>query len=190
MRCLLRIASALTILGACGADEQPANTAVTSGIAADKQLLALSAAEQQQLCAAMEQAVLDFYRQPNTQDAACLAGAKLATAVAAGTDPAAECEQIYGQCMQSSQEPVIETRCTPQGFAGCDLTVGDAETCLQETLELVPTIFSMLSGGSCENAGSGPLLVTGSMLQAPPTCDALSMRCPGVTVPDAQTADL
>lgn len=182
------VLSTLMLSFACGGDDDDkGGGSVSSGVAKDKQLSALTQAEAEQLGKSFATSL----NVPELIQGMCTLTATFAAAFAPmdGSMPAQSCEQLTQQCVDSAKSnpatatagnaPALPT--TTTGYMGCNVTVGELETCLGASVKMMTAAFGSIKCGQDL-----------SMLAITPTteieeCKALTAACPTVLADPAGT---
>lgn len=185
------VLSTLMLSFACGGDDDDkGGGSVSSGVAKDKQLSALTQAEADQLGKSFASSL----NVPELIEGMCTLTATFAAAFAPmdGSMPAQSCEMLTQQCVDgaksnpatvtSSNAPALPT--TTAGYMGCNATVGELETCLGASVKVMSAAFGSIKCGQDL-----------SMLNITPTteieeCKALSAACPTVIADPAGDVEL
>jgi hypothetical protein len=177
--------SCFGLLAGCGGDDDDSSsTRVDTGIAEDKALSDVTADEYRTACESMGEqmsavinpdALLDFY---------------CTVTSAALTDSEAECNDEKANCLEESGDLLdgageLDFDCdSVSEFEGCDVTVGQLESCLSDTL----AVFSgVLHQYSCEDAGTlseDDISDIGASFdrEPPASCQPLVDQCEGAGV--------
>jgi hypothetical protein len=170
----------------CSGDDTSSGSgagALSSGLPKDETVGALSDADAQKLWHALAQYVAS---DPGIRSAECrLAGIGAAVGAAflgtaSDTDLENACTRMESACLNASPNADAATTTCHKPTGTCDVTVGEFETCLSDTLAALKHAVSTLPSCSTLRAsdlgtGSG----AGPTLQSPASCQVVNQKCPG-----------
>jgi hypothetical protein len=177
---------------ACGGDGGGGDNQVDTGLPETQPLSELTPAQVTNACNSVETTLEARFGGDRLTRLACeLFGA------AVSDDPAA-CRDVADDCIANPPAGLDETMmgdlseatdlgCTEgSSFEGCELTIADFESCINDALVQVDQFFSELG---CSNAASVTLATDPSMMMGPPpeqpqSCTRLETECPESTFPN------
>jgi hypothetical protein len=178
--------SCFGLLAGCGGDDDGSSTQVDTGIAEDKALSDVTADEMRNACESMRGAMQDVIDADSIVNMVCTLMA------ASETETEGECNQQRAECVDQfrdlaeEQAEEIDFECDGDvsQFAGCDVTVGVLESCLNDTLAQFRAVLSQYS---CEDAGQiddADLENLGANFDVDPpaSCEPLVDQCGGAGV--------
>ena len=137
---LIYIAATAALSTACGDDD-----GFSTGVDPDLSLSNVSQEDAQAICDATESATRDVVE--NNQAGGC---ALLGAVAGAFGGSEAQCESSRTQCLAQPLDTSGEFDCDLSRVSQtCTLTVGQAEDCINDTLQLLDDVFSQLESLSC-----------------------------------------
>lgn len=154
---------ALVTFAGCGGESQGGSTGVVStGLSVSKPLSDVTTAEATQGCGHMKDAIEARFQQPSAKTGLCT----LLAASFSNTESA--CTSVRDSCVKgdtgsagtssdtslASLDPATGLDCTGtnlDSWQGCSATVGELESCLNDTLD---AIFTLLNTYSCKDVST------------------------------------
>ena len=171
-----------SVAAGCGDDDDSGGD-VSTGIAPSKLLSDVTAEEAATACTRLQAGFERVFDRDKLIDAVCTLGA------AAFADTTADCEMIRDQCIEeanmqgsdtTAQLDEIEFTCDGEGDAElsqCTGTVGQLETCFNDTLEVFEAALASISCEDAATVAEEDLDGFGAMFDEPPaSCEAVG--CP------------
>jgi hypothetical protein len=155
-------------------------TSFESGVDGTKKASELSDADVQAICQAAEETSQKFAE--DNKDAFCKLSGAFAGALAGalgGGDPVAVCESAVSDC-KSKPLTTEPSTCNPK-LDDCDVTVGEIESCFNDSLDAAETYFADYKSKSCadllaQTSGENTL-----NFMEPASCAAIEQRCPNIS---------
>jgi hypothetical protein len=169
------------LLGACGGGSTPSS--MSSGLDSGKVASSLSASEQKTLCTRANDYFMSLLSKGDTCKMAGLLGAALGGGDSSLSDMKSTCSSMYNLCMQGGEmEEVDKTKtlsdCT-KGISDCSATVGEIETCFNDTGAAYKAAMAELP--SCSQITEATMNSTSTSASADPaSCKALETKCPNL----------
>lgn len=176
---------------ACGGDdggnpaqESPTSGTVKSGVAPEKSVNSLSAAEAQSVSASFAQAI----QGSGLIDGVCTLTGILGEAFSGTTGEAKTCEQLVTECKAAptqTTESTLSIKDDPAQLSGCTVTVGELETCLNGMITSLKQAFSTVTCDT-ELQAAMQSFSTGMNITA---CTNINTTCPTLlaAMDDTQT---
>jgi hypothetical protein len=188
-------ASAVLLLVAvwgCGGSGSSGKNDIDTGLAEDKALQDVSPAESQTACENLRSAIEARLPVTSTVRHIC----ELFGAIS--TTNAADCETMADSCVSQSENGTnglvpreeldfsagLECDGDTSAFAGCSVTVGEYEDCLNAQFSEVEAVFANFScskAGTLTQAEAQNLTAGLASGQTPASCDHLAAECPAAS---------
>jgi hypothetical protein len=144
-------------------------TPFDTGVDGTKNVSDLTPAEVQQICDATEEAVdREFSEARRCRLVGVTTGFQ-------GENPAADCQAAEQQCLEAPEETATECNVP----SDCDITVGEYEACINDSLAVYGSVFG--SAPECEGLTQDKLLIWALGLagfQEPASCAIVEEKCP------------
>jgi len=171
-----------SLAAGCGDDGDGGGGDVTTGIAPSKLLSDVTETEAQSACTRLQSGFERTLGEDKLIEAICtIAGAAVA-------DTTADCNTFKADCIEQAnmsgsatmeEIPEIEFSCEGESdFAECTGTVGQLETCVNDTLDLFEGFLNEITCDDAATVGEEDLEDLGGMApEQPASCEAVG--CPG-----------
>jgi hypothetical protein len=165
MRVLVAAIAAVLAIGiaGCGGAKH-----VTFPVDDAKVLSTVSTAELQSMC----ESVIIYAK--DALDIACLTQGVSAKLKEGGTEQI--CQTKVNTCRAELQSKTLTCKLVDaKQLQGCNATVGEYETCINDTLVLLNTLRSKLS---CSVSAADMATLSAEMKSMPPSCQSFAAKCP------------
>jgi hypothetical protein len=185
------IVSVGLLLGACGGSGGSTPRSLSSGLDSGKVASSLSAAEQNTLCTRANEYFMSLLSKEDTCKMAGLLGAALSGGDSSLSEAKSACSGMYNLCMQGAEEKVDNTKtlndCT-KGLSDCSATVGEIETCLNDSGAATKAAMAELP--SCSQITEATLNSTFTPASTEPaSCKSLQTKCPNLSTNQSSISD-
>lgn len=180
---------AIVCFAACGGDDDSSN-GVSTGLPADKTLSNLTEAEIKNACQSVNNTVNAIFTPTALARATCVPiAAQTAVTYANGkaTFDVNKCQEVVDSCVKSATQNTDETvgesdeldcqEATASGFAGCEATVGDYESCMNVVLNKMQHLLNALTCQNAENLDEETYANDLDFEQVP-ECKTIRTKCP------------
>lgn len=168
----------------CGSGDGGGTTDIDFGIASDKALSDVTSEEMMTACERTRDAMQSMINPDRLVPKVC-------TLMAVGpAETEAECVQLRDECLelfaQNSEQAGelesagdIECDGDVSEFEGCDVTVGELETCLNDSLDAILAVFDQYTCADAAGVDGDEFAGLDLDLEPPASCQPLVDRCDG-----------
>jgi hypothetical protein len=176
---------------ACSSSSSSGGGGSVSSIDPAKQAGSLSDSEKTQYCKDANAYLASQINETDSKKAACFSQA-FSSIYLGGTPPKddaelqSKCKTAYDECLSKPLDKgdagstSDDCATATKEYANCTATVGEINTCLQDTATQLKTLYATFDSACSKAQLDGGGLPTQGNTDQPASCKAVSAKCPGV----------